>query len=110
MLQAAMIIVGFDVVATLLKREMRLRPRQGRTLDRRIAAWKSEVERAAWTKPTEVKSVFGTADIVGNSRMVFDLCGNTYRLVVQFNYATGVVRIRFAGTHEEYDKVDATKV
>jgi mRNA interferase HigB len=110
MLEGAMIIVGFDLVDALLKREMRLRPRQDRTLDRRIAAWKREVERAAWTKPTEVKAMFGSADIVGGNRIVFDVCGNTYRLVVQFNYAVGVARIRFAGTHEEYDKIDVTKV
>ncbi len=110
MLQAAMIIVGFDLIAALLRREMRLRPRQGRTLDRRIAAWAREVERAAWTKPTEIKAVFGTADVVGNNRIVFDICGNSYRLVVQFNYAAAVARIRFAGTHEEYDRIDVTKV
>jgi mRNA interferase HigB len=110
MLQAAMVIVGFDLVAALLRREMKLRPRQGRMLDRRIAAWKTEVERAAWTKPTEVKAVFGSADIVGNQRIVFDICGNAYRLVVQFNYVAGVARIRFAGSHEEYDRVDVTKV
>ena len=54
--------------------------------------------------------MFGTADVVGNNRIVFDICGNTYRLVVQFNYVAGVVRIRFAGTHEEYDRIDVTKV
>ena len=105
-----MIVVGFDLVAALLRREMKLRPRQGRTLDRRMAAWKREVERAAWTKPTEVKAMFGTADIVGDNRIVFDVCGNTYRLVVQFNYAAGVARIRFAGTHDDYDRIDVTKV
>jgi len=110
MLETPMLIVGFDLVAALLKREMRLRPRQGRTLDRRIAAWKAEIERATWARPTEVKAVFGTADVVGNNRIVFDVCGNTYRLVVQFNYVAGVARIRFAGTHEEYDRIDVTKV
>lgn len=105
-----MIVVGFDLVDALLRRETKLRPRQGRTLDRRMAAWKREVERATWAKPTEVKAVFGSADIVGDNRIVFDICGNTYRLVTQINYAVGVVRIRFAGTHAEYDKIDVTKV
>jgi len=110
MLWAAMIIVGFDLVAALLRREARLHARQGRTLDRRIAAWRREVERAEWAKPTEVKAMFGTADIVGGNRVVFDICGNTYRLVVHFNYAAGVARIRFAGTHAEYDRIDVTRV
>ena len=105
-----MIIVGFDVVAALVARERKLRPPLGKTLDRRVAAWRAEVEQARWAKPTEVKAVYGTADVIGGNRVVFDLCGNNYRMVVQFNYAVGVARIRFAGNHAEYDRVDATKV
>jgi mRNA interferase HigB len=105
-----MIIVGFDLIATLIAREKRERPQQGKTLDRRIAAWKREVEQARWSRPTEVKAVYGTADVVGNNRIVFDICGNSYRLVVQFNYAAGIARVRFAGTHEEYDKIDVRTV
>ena len=103
-------IAGFNLVTALIAREKRARPAQGRTLDRRIAAWKAEVEVAKWTKPTEVKAKFGTADVVGNNRVVFDICGNSYRLVVQFNYAAQVARVRFAGTHAEYDEIDATTV
>ncbi len=103
-------IVGFDHLATLIAREKRERPAQGRTLERRIAAWKAEVEAARWMKPTEVKAKFGTADVVGGNRVVFDVCGNTYRLVVQFNYHAQVARVRFAGTHAEYDEIDATTV
>jgi mRNA interferase HigB len=105
-----MIIVGFDLISTLIAREKRERPQQGKTLDRRIAAWKREVEQARWSRPTEVKAVYGTADVVGNNRIVFDICGNSYRLVVQFNYAAGIARVRFAGTHEEYDKIDVRTV
>lgn len=103
-------IVGFEIIAALIRREKRQRPRLGRTLDRRVAAWLAEVEEARWTKPTEVKAVFGTADIVGNNRIVFDICGNNYRIIVQFNYGAEVARIRFAGTHEEYDEIDATTI
>ena len=103
-------IAGFNRVTTLIAREKRARPAQGKTLDRRIAAWKAEVEVAKWTKPTEVKAKFGTADVVGNNRVVFDICGNSYRLVVQFNYAAQVARVRFAGTNAEYDETDATTV
>ena len=103
-------IVGFDLVTILLERERRERPQQSRALDRRIAAWKQEVEQARWAKPTEIKAVYGTADVVGNNRVVFDICGNRYRLIVQFNYVAQVARIRFAGTHAEYDEIDATTV
>ena len=105
-----MIFVGFNIVSALIDREKRLHPPQGKTLDRRVAAWKAELEQAKWTKPTEVKAVFGTADVVGNNRVVFDICGNNYRIVVQFNYAAQVARIRLAGTHPEYDEIDATTV
>ncbi|MDX2144556.1 MAG: type II toxin-antitoxin system HigB family toxin [Rhodospirillaceae bacterium] len=105
-----MIVVGFDLLSALSARERKLRPPLGKTLDRRVAAWKAEVEKARWAKPTEVKAMFGTADVVGGNRVVFDLCGNNYRVVVHFNYVVGVARIRFAGTHAEYDRIDATKV
>lgn len=105
-----MIIVGFELVAALVARERKLRPQLGKTLDRRAAAWKAEMGRAQWTKPTEVKAVFGTADVIGGNRVVFDLCGNNYRIVVLFSYVVGVARIRFAGSYAEYDKIDATKV
>jgi mRNA interferase HigB len=105
-----MILVGFEIAAALIEREMRLRPRQGRTLERRIAAWKREVEMARWKRPTDVKATFGSADIVGGNRIVFDICGNNYRLVVKFNYDLGVARLRFAGTHADYDRIDATEI
>jgi mRNA interferase HigB len=103
-------IVGLEILAALVAREKRERPQQARALDRRIAAWRQEVGLAKWTKPTEVKAVYGTADVVGNNRIVFDICGNRYRLIVQFNYVAQVARIRFAGSHDEYDEIDATTV
>ena len=105
-----MIIVGFEIVAALIERERRERPRQGKALERRVAAWKREVELARWSRPTEVKAVYGSADVVGGNRIVFDICGNNYRVVVQFNYAARVARIRFAGNHDEYNRIDVTKV
>ena len=105
-----MLIVGFEIIAALIEREKRARPQLGKTLDRRIAAWKQEVEQARWKKPTEVKATYGTTDVVGDNRIVFDICGNSYRLVVQFNYAAGVARIRFAGRHEDYDKIDVRTI
>jgi len=69
------------------------------------------VERASWKGPAEVRSVFGTADFLANNRVVFDIKGNSYRLVAQLKYAPlFLVFIRFLGTHAEYDRIDATKV
>lgn len=103
-------IVGFDIATALIAREKRQRPQLARALDRRIAAWRQEVQAAKWMRPTEIKAVYGSADVVGNGRVVFDICGNHYRLIVQFNYVAQVARIRFAGTHAEYDQIDATTV
>jgi mRNA interferase HigB len=107
---ASVLIVGFDIIAALIDREKRSRPPRGKTLDRRVAAWKQEVELARWQKPTEVKAIYGAADVIGDNRIVFDICGNNYRLVVQFNYPAGVARIRFAGTHAEYNKIDVRTI
>ncbi len=58
----------------------------------------------------DIKTVFRNASFVGNDRVVFNLKGNTYRLVVSISYEHGIVFIRFLGTHQEYDRIDAAKV
>jgi mRNA interferase HigB len=103
-------VVGFDIVVALIARERKQRPQQAPALDHRMAAWRREVQQAQWKKPTEVKAAYGSADIIGDNRIVFDICGNHYRLIVKFNYVAQVARIRFAGTHGEYDQIDASKV
>ncbi|MBF0372564.1 MAG: type II toxin-antitoxin system HigB family toxin [Alphaproteobacteria bacterium] len=103
-------VVQFEIAASLIAREKRERPQQARALEKRLAAWLQEMRQGRWARPTEIKALYGSADIVGNNRIVFDICGNHYRLIVQFNYAAQVARIRFAGTHAEYDRVDATEV
>lgn len=76
-----------------------------------LRLWFSIVEKAAWTSPTQVRAVFGSADFLADNRVVFDIKGNTYRLVVQIKYGPlFLVFIRFVGTHPEYDRIDATKV
>lgn len=76
-----------------------------------LRLWFSMVEKAAWTSPVEVRAVFGSADFLPNNRVVFDIKGNTYRLVAQVKYGPlFLVFIRFVGTHAEYDRIDANKV
>lgn len=58
----------------------------------------------------DIKTVFRNASFVGNDMVVFNLKGNTYRLVVSISYEHGIVFIRFLGTHQEYDRIDAAKV
>jgi mRNA interferase HigB len=69
------------------------------------------VERAAWSGPSDVRAVFGRADFLAKNRVVFDIKGNTYRLIAQIKYGPlFLVFIRFVGTHAEYDRIDASKI
>jgi len=75
-----------------------------------LESWYHEAKRAKWNEPADVKAHYSSASIVGNSRVVFNISGNKYRLVVKIVYATGVIYIRFIGTHKEYDKIDVEVV
>jgi mRNA interferase HigB len=75
-----------------------------------LSAWFAEAEDADWAMPAEVKAQYRSASILKNGRVVFNIRGNTYRLVVQINYPYRVVYIRFIGTHAEYDKIDAQTI
>ena len=75
-----------------------------------LEAWHEEALKADWTKPTEIKVQFRSASIIKDSRVVFNIKGNDYRLVVKINYPYRVVYIRFIGTHAQYDEIDVEKV
>ena len=75
-----------------------------------LRAWFHEAEGASWQNSAELKSKYGSASIVSSERVVFNICGNKYRLVVRVNYTSGAVLIRFVGTHREYDKIDVGAV
>jgi mRNA interferase HigB len=68
--------------------------------------WHSIASKAEWRSPRDIKAIFPKASIVGNNRVVFDIAGGNYRLVVKFAYRLQVGYIRFIGTHQEYDKID----
>ncbi len=75
-----------------------------------LEAWYHEARVAQWQNSAEVKKKYGTASIVGKNRVVFNMCGNKYRLIVHINYAFQKIFIRFIGTHDEYDGVDAETI
>jgi len=75
-----------------------------------LKAWYSEAKNAAWKTPADVKAKYRNASILKGGRVVFNICGNKYRLVVRINYQFAIVFIRFIGTHKEYDKIDAGSV
>ncbi len=69
-----------------------------------------DVEHASWGEPVDIKAVYHNASFLANNRVVFNIKGNHYRLVVVVVYQHGVVYIRFVGTHEEYDRIDAATI
>jgi mRNA interferase HigB len=68
------------------------------------------VSRADWASPADIKRLYGDASILKKGRVVFNICGNKYRLVARINYPYRVVYIRFVGTHAQYDQIDAEAV
>lgn len=75
-----------------------------------LRAWFVEAKAASWATPQDVKAKFGSASILKDSRVVFNIGGNKHRLVVHINYAHGIVFVKFIGTHAEYDDIDAENV
>lgn len=78
--------------------------------EQQLKAWFQEASKADWTSPNEIKSEYSSASIVGNDRIVFNIKGNTYRLIVKINFDYQMVWVRFIGTHAEYDKVNAKTI
>ena len=72
-------------------------------------AWYRDVLKADWSKPNDVKAQFGSASILQDGRVVFNIAGNKYRIVVWINYPW-VVYIRFIGTHKQYDAIGAQTI
>lgn len=73
-------------------------------------AWHRHVLHAEWRSPAEVKQAFRNASILKDGRVVFNIAGNKYRLVVWINYAYQVVYIRFIGTHAQYNQIDVQTI
>lgn len=75
-----------------------------------LRAWYLEAKRVNWTSPTDIKATYRSASILSNNRVVFNIKGNNYRLVVVVEYTQENMFIRFVGTHAEYDRIDAARI
>lgn len=75
-----------------------------------LSSWYHEVSDADWRNPHDIKSHYRSADFLPENRVVFNIGGNKYRLVVKVNYEIKIVYIRFIGTHKEYDRINAKEV
>lgn len=75
-----------------------------------LLAWYREVEKEDWSQPAQVKEKYRSASIVKDNRVVFNIKGNNYRLVVKINYPYRVIYVRFVGTRRDYDAIDVEEV
>jgi mRNA interferase HigB len=78
-----------------------------RDSEQSLRAWYAEAKKGNWSSPHEIQRVYGTASLIGNERIVFNVCGNKYRLVVAVRYELKIFYVRFIGTHRQYDQIDA---
>jgi mRNA interferase HigB len=78
--------------------------------EQQLKAWYQEAAQAHWKSPKDIKRLYPNASILEQNRVVFNIKGNHYRLIVRINYDYGILWIRFIGTHAQYDKIDATKI
>ena len=75
-----------------------------------LRAWHALAGRADWKTPTDIKAAYRNASFVADRRVVFNIKGNDYRLVVAVRYDKGLMYVRFVGTHSQYDKIDVETV
>ena len=91
-----MIVVGREVIAEFAQKHADVRPQ--------LEAWLAEAEESQWRTPDEIKRRYPKASVLANNRVVFDLKGNKYRMVVKVSYQVQVVMVERVGTHAEYSK------
>ena len=75
-----------------------------------LEVWYSDAKKSVWVTPDDIKKVYSDASFLEDNRVVFNIKGNTYRLVVHIDYLRKIVRIKFIGTHSQYDKINAKDI
>lgn len=75
-----------------------------------LQAWYADVKQANWKRPSDIKATYQTASFISNNRVIFNIKGNKYRIVIVIEYRFGIVYIRFVGSHQEYDHISADTI
>jgi len=75
-----------------------------------LQSWHEEAARAKWASPQQIRAQYRSASICANNRVVFNIGGNKYRLVIEVQYRAGIVWVKFVGSHVQYDKIDVETV
>lgn len=97
-------------VRVIAKRTLRDFWKKHADCEAQLKSWYSETEKSAWNNINELKTEYPSASILKDNRIVYNIKGNTYRLIVKFNFEYQICWIRFIGTHAEYDKIDANNI
>ena len=95
-------VIGIDILDRCRKKHAEVRDQ--------LEAWLEDAQRANWRDPLHVIESYANARTIRPDRIVFNIKGNKYRLVVKLNYQAGIAQIRWAGTHAEYDKIDPNTI
>ena len=102
--------LSFDPMKIIAIKALREFWEQFPDAEQALKAWVDEVRKAHWNQPTDIKKQYRSASILKNRRVVFNIKGNAYRLVVSVAYRFSAVYIKFIGTHQQYDEIDAETV
>ena len=81
-----------------------------RDAEQALKAWHEEATKVSWTQPADIKARYRSASVLKNRRVVFNIKGNDYRLIVAIAYKLKIVYVKFVGTHKEYDAVDTETI
>jgi mRNA interferase HigB len=98
------------MVRVIAKKSLRMFWNKHKDCENQLKTWYSEAEKAIWKSPRDIKRDYPSASFLQDNRIVFNIKGNNYRLVVRVNYDYGIVWIRFVGTHSEYDRINAENI
>ncbi len=93
----------------IAKRTLRTYWETERGAEQPLRSWFAIAAKGDWASPADVKAVYGNASFVGADRVVFNIGGNRYRLIVRFDYARRIGFVRFVGTHREYDRIRVSR-
>lgn len=75
-----------------------------------LEVWHSDMRKAQWESPDQIKREYSSASFLRDNRVVFNIKGNDYRLIVHIDYKRKIVRVKFIGTHSQYDKINAEEI
>jgi len=97
-------------VRVISKKSLRLFWTKHSDCEQQLKTWHDEVVDSKWQTPSDIKRLYPSASFLSENRVVFNIKGNSYRLIIKINYKYQMVWVRFIGTHAEYDKIDANSI